>query len=91
MPVSFQPYIFDSDRAGFIIPAVARGNDYFALCVSNANACDVLHALGLRCEPDGILAFEAFSGLVTASLRRHLGHRSPALPAAQHSTASGAR
>jgi hypothetical protein len=63
------------------VPAAASGNEDLEACVANANAVDLLLALGLQPEPAGMLAFEAFSGLVTAALRRHLGYRSPSLPA----------
>jgi hypothetical protein len=52
--------------------------------VSNGNAVALLLALGLSPEPDGIFSLEAFSGLVTAALRRHLGQRSPDVAPAEH-------
>ena len=48
--------------------------------VSNANAADLLLAIGLN--PDvaqAPLPLDAFSALVTSALRRHLDRRSPAL------------
>lgn len=81
MSISFTPCIRDAMCNVGITPAVARHNpDAFELSLSNANGCDILLALWL--SPDshgGPCPLDTFAGLVTAALRRHLGHRSPEL------------
>ena len=85
MSISFLPYVRDDARDPWVIPAPARDDgDAFEVSVSNGNGVALLLALGLSPEPDGILTREAFSGLVTAALRRHLGQRSPEVAPAEH-------
>ena len=85
MSVSFLPYVRDDVRDLWVIPSLARDDgDGFEVSVSNRNAVELLLALGLSPEPDGIFTLDAFSGLVTAALRRHLGQRSPEVPPAEH-------
>ena len=82
MSVSFLPYVRDDVRDLWVIPSLARDHgDGFEVSVSNGNAVELLLALGLSPEPDGIFTLDAFSGLVTAALRRHLGQRSPEMRA----------
>jgi hypothetical protein len=83
--ISFLPYVRDDARDLWVIPAFARADgDAFEMSVSNGNAVGLLLALGLSPEPDGIFTLDAFSGLVTAALRRHLGQRSPEIAPAEH-------
>ena len=86
MSISFLPYMRDDVRDLWVIPSLARDDgDALEVSVSNGNAVDLLLALGLSPEPDGIFALDAFSGLVTAALRRrHLGQRSPELAPTEH-------
>ena len=85
MSVSFLPYVRDHVRDLWVIPSLARDDgDGFEVSVSNRNAVELLLALGLSPEPDGIFTLDAFSGLVTAALRRHLGQRSPEVAPAEH-------
>ena len=79
MTVNFTPYVHDTAHDVWIIPQTTREiGDDFELSVSNANGADLLLALGITPEPNGgLLAIEAFAGLVTAALRRRLGRRSP--------------
>ena len=85
MSVSFLPYVRDDARDLWVIPALARADsDAFEMSVSNGNAVELLLALGLSPEPDGIFTLDAFSGLVTAALRRHLGQRSPEIAPAEY-------
>jgi hypothetical protein len=85
MSISFLPYVRDDERDLWVIPTPARDDgDAFEVSVSNGNAVALLLALGLSPEPDGIFSLEAFSGLVTAALRRHLGQRSPDVAPAEH-------
>jgi len=85
MSISFLPYVRDDERDLWVIPAPARDDgDAFEVSVSNGNAVALLLALGLSPEPHGIFSLEAFSGLVTAALRRHLGQRSPDVAPAEH-------
>ena len=84
MSISFLPYVRDDARDLWVMPALARDNaDTFEVSVSNGNAVGLLLALGLSPEPDGIFTLDAFSGLVTAALRRHLGQRSPEVAPAE--------
>ncbi len=84
MSISFLPYVRDGARDMWVIPALARDHsDAFEVSVSNLNAVGVLLALGLSPEPAGIFALDAFSCLVTAALRRHLGQRSPETASAE--------
>jgi hypothetical protein len=85
MSISFLPYVRDDARDLWVMPALARADaDAFEVSVSNGNAVGLLLALGLSPEHDGIFAIDAFSGLVTAALRRHLGQRSPKLAPVEH-------
>jgi hypothetical protein len=85
MSVSFLPYVRDDVRDLWVIQSLARDDgDGFEVSVSNRNAVELLLALGLSPEPDGIFTLDAFSGLVTAALRRHLGQRSPEVAPAEH-------
>ncbi len=85
MSVSFLPYVRDDVRDLWVIPSLACDDgDGFEVSVSNGNAVELLLALGLSPEPDGVFTLDAFSGLVTAALRRHLGQRSPEVPPAEH-------
>jgi hypothetical protein len=85
MSISFLPYVRDDARDRWVMPALARAEgDAFEMSVSNGNAVELLLALGLSPEPDGIFTLDAFSGLVTAALRRHLGQRSPEIAPAEH-------
>ncbi|HMD61048.1 MAG TPA: hypothetical protein VKG78_06435 [Opitutaceae bacterium] len=77
--ISFHPYLFDADRGLHVIPPEARRNEDFELNVCNSNGIELLLALGLQPEPDGLLEIATFTNLVTCALRRHLGRRSPAL------------
>ncbi len=84
MSVSFLPYVCDDVRDLWVIPSLARDDgDGFEVSVSNGNAVELLLALGLSPEPDGIFTLDAFSGLVTAALRRHIGQRSPEIAPAE--------
>ena len=86
MTVCFTPYVHDAGRDEFMLPHFGRADqEDFELDVSNANAVDLLLALGLDPSPNGdVMPIDAFSNLVTAALRRHLGVRSPELPATEH-------
>jgi hypothetical protein len=81
MSITFHPYVYDATRSLWVFPdAVRAALDDFEMNVSNSNGADLLLALGL--DPDASfdpMTIEAFAGLVTAALRRHLGARSPAL------------
>jgi hypothetical protein len=83
MTVCFTPYVRDPNSDCWTLPQSGR-DDYedFELDVCNANAIDLLLALGL--EPDtcseDVIPIDLFSNLVTAVLRPHLGSRSPELP-----------
>ena len=75
----------DDIRDLWVIPSLARDDgDGFEVSVSNGNAVELLLALGLSPEPDGIFTLDALSGLVTAALRRHLGQRSPEIAPAEY-------
>ena len=81
MSIDFLPYVRDTASGLWNLPAAVRAEpDAFEFNVSNANWADLLLALGLA--PDRStdpLPIDAFAGLVTSALRRHLGRRSPAL------------
>jgi hypothetical protein len=80
MSVDFFPYVFDPGRGTWGLPA-RFATQVLELNLSNANAADLLNALGLPSDQNAEpMPIEAFSGLVTAALRRHLGKRSPELP-----------
>ena len=80
MSVDFHPYVFDPGDHVWKFPPRAHSMP-FEFNLSNANAADLLNALGLpydvNAEP---MPLGALSGLVTAALRRHLDKRSPELP-----------
>lgn len=81
MTVCFTPYVRDPKRDAWVHPQ-SDEEDYgeFELDVCNANALDLLLALGLEPASYGdVIAIDVFSNLVTAALRRHLGKRSPEL------------
>ena len=85
MSISFLPYVRDDAHDIWVIPALARDDgDVFEVSASNCNAVGLLLALGLSPEPDAILTLDAFAGLVTAALHRHLGQRSPEVAPAEH-------
>jgi hypothetical protein len=75
MSISFRPA---TAAAGQL--RTLDGDDTHELNVSNANGHELLLVLGLAPEPCGELPIATFRNLVTASLRRHLGRRSPARP-----------
>jgi hypothetical protein len=83
MSISFHPYVYDAARSFWQFPPAARQDPAaFEFNVSNANGADLLLALGI--DPDvehPPMTIDSFSTLVTAALRRHLGHRSPELEA----------
>jgi hypothetical protein len=83
MSISFCPYVYEAASDVWLLPPAARqAPDAFELNVSNANGADLLLAMGL--DPDveqPPMPIDAFSGLLTAALRRHLGQRSAALEA----------
>ncbi len=83
MSISFSPYVYDHARNIWIAPLNTQGEpDELELSLSNGNGCDILLALGLAPDPYGEpYPIDIFAGLVTAALRRHLGQRSPGLPA----------
>jgi hypothetical protein len=81
MSICFMPYVHDSVRNLWTLPPAAHADpDAFQLSVSNANGADLLLAMGLAPEPDGLTPIDTFGGLVSATLRRHLNHRSAELP-----------
>jgi len=80
MSITFMPMIHDrATDEWHMLDAAGADPDRFEVNVGNANGYDLLLALGLAPEPGGELALDAFAGLVTAGLRRHLGRRSPEL------------
>ena len=83
MSISFFPYVYEAARDVWLFPPAARqAPDAFELNVSNANGADLLLAMGLDPDADQPpMPIDAFSGLLTAALRRHLGQRSAALEA----------
>ena len=83
MSMSFSPYVYDNARNIWIALQNTGGEaDGLELSLSNGNGCDILLALGLAPDPHGEpYPIDIFAGLVTAALRRHLGQRSPGLPA----------
>ena len=82
MTVCFAPYVRDADRDVWILPHSGCPDQHeFEIDVCNANAVDLLLALGLEPAPCGdLIAIDVFANLVTAALRRRLGRRSPELP-----------
>lgn len=85
MTVCFTPYVLNASRDAFTLPHTGREDqEEFELDVCNANAVDLLLALGIVPSPNGnVMPIDAFSNLVTAALRRHLGTRSPELPSVE--------
>ena len=81
MSICFLPYVHDQIHDIWMVPSAVRDDPVcFELLVSNANAADLLCTLGLAPEPGGgPVPIEHFAGLVTATARRNLDHRSPAL------------
>ena len=51
--------------------------------VCNANAADILNALGLPNKPCGDIAIDPFLGLCRSWLRANIGKTAPALPGAR--------
>jgi hypothetical protein len=81
MSISFMPYIYDSARALWVYPDKVREDvDSFELNLSNANALDIIEAIGLDPESSGIVAIDRFSDMLAATVRKHLDARSPAIP-----------
>lgn len=78
MTVSFNPYVRDTAAALWRFPKPQAADTVEAIEVSNANAADILAALGLADPHAEPMPLSAFSNLVTAALRRHIGKRSPA-------------
>jgi hypothetical protein len=84
--ICFGPHFQDGGSFRCVLPPAARDNpDDYELSLANGNGVAILLALCLLPEPmGGPIAIDAFAGLVTAALRRHLGRRSPELaPSAQ--------
>jgi len=78
MSISFMPCVDDPASNTWRALSGRTDPDGFELNVSDANGVDLLLALGLPPEPVGSpRPIDAFAGLVTAALRRHLGRRSP--------------
>ena len=79
MTVCFTPYVRNKERQTWELPHIGRPDqEEFEVDVSNANAIDLLLALGLEPASYGdVIAIDVFSNLVTAAMRRHLGKRSP--------------
>lgn len=77
MTVNFKPYVFDQVRHTWCMLASPE-DETFIVNLSNANAADVLAALGLSAaDENNPMPIDAFSNLTTAALRRHLDNRSP--------------
>ena len=83
MSISFSPYVYDHAHNIWIAPQkINEQPDELELSLSNGNGRDILLTLGLAPDPHSEpYPIETFAGLVTAALRRHLGQRSPGLPA----------
>ena len=77
--ICFGPQFQDAGSDRFVLPPAVRDSLHdYELSLANGNGIAILLALGLPPEPmGGPIAIDAFAGLVTAALRRHLGHRSP--------------
>jgi hypothetical protein len=82
MTVCFTPYVRGASSDAWVLPHIERPDqEEFEVDVCNANAVDLLLALGLEPASYGdVIAIDMFSNLVTAATRRHLGKRSPELP-----------
>jgi hypothetical protein len=78
MSISF-PYISNSNL--WVLPDGCRAQpDFFEVNLSKANAYDVLDALGLSTSSDeDPMPIGAFSNILSTTLRRYIGHRSPAI------------
>ncbi|MBN8905251.1 MAG: hypothetical protein J0H99_01205 [Rhodospirillales bacterium] len=81
--ICFGPHFQDAGSDRCVLQPAARDSlDDYELSLANGNGVAILLALGLPPEPmGGPIAIDAFAGRVTAALRRHLGHRSPEIPA----------
>jgi hypothetical protein len=86
MSISFHPYVYDAATGFWKFPPAARQiPDSWEVNVSNANGAELLLAIGLNPDVDHHpMPIDRFSALITAALRRHLGHRSPELQATVH-------
>ena len=77
MTVNFKSYVFDQVRHTCCMLA-SRDDETFIVNLSNANAADVLAALGLSADDENNpMPIDTFLNLTTAALRRHLDNRSP--------------
>jgi hypothetical protein len=87
MTVCFTPYVRGASFGAWVLPHIGRPDqEEFEVDVCNANAVDLLLALGLEPTSYGdVVAIDVFSNLVTAAMRRHLGKRSPELPTIEDS------
>jgi len=74
--ICFGPHFHEAGSDRCVLPPPARDSlDDYELSLANGNGVAILLALGLPPEPmGGPIAIDAFAGLVTAALRRHLGH-----------------
>ena len=81
MSVCFLPFIYDTARGAWTLPGRAsQDTDAFTLSLANANAADLLNALGIAPEPaPEPLPIGLMSALVTRALRRRLDKRSVAI------------
>ena len=81
MTISFMPYIYDATRALWVYPEQVRADsDSYELNLSNSNALDLLEAIGLPVESDGMVPIDSFSDQIAAAVRAHLDQRTPAIP-----------
>jgi hypothetical protein len=87
MTVCFAPYVRGASSDAWVLPHFGRPDqEEFEVDVCNANAVDLLLALGLEPASYGhVIAIDVLSNLVTAAMRRHLGKRSPELPTIEDS------
>jgi len=77
LSISFMPYVYDGACDFWVLPDAARHDaDSYEVNLSNANAVDVLEAMGLRPEAAGLVSIDSFSGMLAAAVRRHLDRRS---------------
>jgi hypothetical protein len=86
MSISFMPYVYDATRELWVYPDKVREDvDSYELNLSNANALDLLEAIGLPPESVGTVAIDSFSEMLAAAVRAHLDRRSPAIaPTTDH-------
>ena len=69
MTVNFKPYVFDQVRHTWCMLASPE-DETFIVNLSNANAADVLAALGLSAaDENNPMPIDTFSNLTTAALR----------------------